>query len=74
MNYKITKNEKSELINRYLSGESVAAIIDENNLPRSTFYLWLKKSDQIENFSILFAKFFCISSIINCTGNSSVTL
>ena len=39
MNYKITKNEKSELINRYLSGESVAAIIDENNLPRSTFYL-----------------------------------
>ena len=45
MNYKFSEKEKLELVNRHLSGESVASIIAETHLPKSTFYSWLKKRE-----------------------------
>jgi len=46
MNYRYSKQEKQNLINRYLSGESVPAIITETQIPRSTFYSWIKKYNE----------------------------
>jgi len=49
MNCKYSGVEKQNLIDRYLFGESVMAVITENNIPRSTFYSWVKKHNDEKN-------------------------
>ena len=38
-----TKEEKQNLVERYLSGERAATIKAESDIPRSTFYAWIKQ-------------------------------
>jgi len=38
-----SKAEKSHLINRHLAGEPIISILAATNIPRSTFYAWLKQ-------------------------------
>ena len=49
MNYKYSEIDKENLIKRYLSGESAATIVEENGVPRSTFYSWVKKYSEKQN-------------------------
>ena len=37
------KQNRKNLIDRYLSGESVASILNDTSIPRSTLYSWLKQ-------------------------------
>jgi len=46
MNCKYSETEKENLINRYLSGKPAIMVITENNIPRSTFYSWIKKHNE----------------------------
>lgn len=43
MNIKYTESEKQNFIEEYLSGRTVNSILSENNIPKSTFYRWVKK-------------------------------
>lgn len=40
---KISSEQKQNIINRYLSGESVHSISAEISVPRSTLYYWIDK-------------------------------
>ena len=44
MNQNFSANEKQEIANRYQNGETVASIIAETGIPRSTLYAWIKKA------------------------------
>jgi len=46
MNCKYSETYKQNLVNRYLSGESAVTVITENNIPKSTFYAWVKKYNE----------------------------
>lgn len=35
--------EKQVVINRHLNGESVASIVSDSGVPRSTVYAWIKQ-------------------------------
>lgn len=39
---KYSNDEKRSIIARYQQGESITALSDELNIPRSTLYRWLK--------------------------------
>jgi len=41
-----SKQKRQILINRYLSGDAVSAIIVESKIPRSTFYSWIAKHNE----------------------------
>lgn len=41
MRTKFTKEQKQELVNRYISGKSVKSITADTNVARSTLYLWI---------------------------------
>ena len=43
-----TTELKEKLIQRYNSGETVAVIISETRIPRSTFYAWIKESRECQ--------------------------
>jgi len=49
MNNKYSETQKNELVSRYLSGDSVSKVIAENDIPRSTFYAWIKKHNDEQN-------------------------
>lgn len=81
--YSITQKQK--YINRYLSGESVASITTTSNIPRSTFYAWIKeyqarksnpKEISLKNFRVLEIKVKRLEGIIkilktvHCTVHS----
>ncbi len=40
---KLTKEEKSKLVERYQSGVSVSVLCTETGIPRSTLYTWIKQ-------------------------------
>lgn len=42
MNQKYTPSEKQAIIDRHNSGESVAALVAETGIPRSTLYAWFR--------------------------------
>ena len=44
MSKKISKEEKTKIIQRYFNGESVAVIARETQIPRSTLYLWIREA------------------------------
>lgn len=41
---KYTENEKSTITARYNNGESVADIVRDTQIPRSTIYAWIKET------------------------------
>lgn len=44
MNIKYTNDQKKIIVERHITGgESVAAIVADTNIPRSTLYLWIKQ-------------------------------
>lgn len=44
MNIKYTNDQKKLIVERHITGgESVAAIVADTNIPRSTLYLWIKQ-------------------------------
>ena len=43
MTRKFTYEEKQICVNRYLSGESVAIIVDDLGIAKSTLYNWIRK-------------------------------
>ena len=43
MNQKYNNTEKLVMINRYTNGESVASIVSDTGIPRSTLYAWIKQ-------------------------------
>ncbi|MBQ6570450.1 MAG: IS3 family transposase [Clostridia bacterium] len=45
MNQKYTESEKSNVTNRYNSGETVAELVLSTGIPRSTIYAWIKKTN-----------------------------
>ena len=49
LNSKYTESVKQFITERYHAGESVAAIISDNGIPRSTVYAWLKSSADIRS-------------------------
>lgn len=44
MSKQVTKEQKQAIVQRYLNGESVAAITRETQISRSTLYLWIRES------------------------------
>lgn len=44
MSKKVTKELKQTIVQRYLNGETVAAITRETQISRSTLYLWIRGS------------------------------
>ena len=42
MKSKHSDDEKQAIINRYLSGEKINHLVQENGIPRSTLYSWIK--------------------------------
>ena len=40
---RLTDKEKEQVVERYLSGESVKKLMEEKNFSRSTLYLWTKQ-------------------------------
>ena len=44
MSKQVTKEQKQAIVQRYLNGETVAAIEKELQIPRSTLYLWIRES------------------------------
>ena len=44
MTKQVTKEQKQAIVQRYLNGESVAAITRETQISRSTLYLWIRES------------------------------
>lgn len=49
MNRKYTNEEKQEIITRYSSGnESVAEIVTDTGIPRSTIYNWIKQNQKVK--------------------------
>lgn len=44
---KYTETQKQELVKQYQDGISVSEICDTNNIPRSTFYYWIKQYKEI---------------------------
>ena len=40
---RLTDKEKEQVVERYLSGESVKKLMKEKNFSRSTLYLWAKQ-------------------------------
>ena len=43
---KFTKEEKMAFVKRYQDGETVLSICNENQIPRSTFYRWIRDYQQ----------------------------
>ena len=43
MKSKLPDNEKQAIINRYLSGEKISHLVQENGIARSTLYSWIKE-------------------------------
>ena len=46
MNQKYTDREKTMIITRYRNGESVASLVLDTGIPRSSIYAWIKKADR----------------------------
>lgn len=44
MSKRVTKEQKQAIVQRYLNGETVAVIVRETHISRSTIYLWIRKS------------------------------
>lgn len=42
MKSKRSDDEKQAIIDRYLSGEKISYLLQENGIPRSTLYSWIK--------------------------------
>lgn len=84
--HKYTSEQKQDIINRYTNGESVANIVGDSKIPRSTIYSWIKehqnsntskkKEVNSRNFHALEKKVARLESIIeilqniDCTANS----
>ncbi len=49
MNLKYSNKEKQAIIEKYKSGISVASLMIETNIPRSTIYAWIKATQQKNN-------------------------
>lgn len=50
MNHKYTNEEKQAIITRYSSGnESVAEIVTDTGIPRSTIYNWIKQNQKVKS-------------------------
>lgn len=43
MKHHLSLAEKQVLVTRYISGETVAAICAETDIPKSTFYAWIRQ-------------------------------
>lgn len=70
---KYTENEKSIITARYGKGESVADLVRDTHIPRSTIYAWIKeaadrdfnkKSVSLKNYRILENKVMRLQGII----------
>lgn len=85
MHCKYSNAEKQKIINRYQSGSSVASLINDTEIPRSTIYAWIKqdvnnkstsKEVSIKNFRLLENKVARLEGIIeifqsvDCTAKS----
>ena len=46
MNLKYSNTERLDIVNRYDNGESVASIISDTGIPRSTTYAWIKQQHE----------------------------
>ena len=81
---KYTENEKSTITARYNNGESVADIVRDTQIPRSTIYAWIKetaagessrKTVSLKNYRILEKKLTRLQGIIeilkkvDCSAN-----
>lgn len=81
---KYTDEQKQDIINRYVNGESVLDIATASQIPRSTIYSWIKENQNnngkkkevnLRNFRVLEKKVARLESIIeilqsiDCTAN-----
>ena len=87
---KYTYEQKQDVIERYANGESVANIIVDSQIPRSTIYSWIKENQNnnsskkkevtLRNFRALEKKVTRLEGIIeilqsiNCTANSPLDI
>ncbi len=62
MNIKYSNKEKQAIIEKYKSGISVATLVAETCIPRSTIYAWIKASRQNENREISIKNFRCLEN------------
>lgn len=84
MKRKYDEKEKQTVINRYISGEPSASILDDTGIPKSTFYSWLRiyceeqkslgrKSINIRNFHLLENKVARLESIVEILKSATCT-
>lgn len=86
---KYTYEQKQEIVNRYVNGESVSDIVTYSQIPRSTIYSWIKedqnnngkkKEVNLRNFRALEKKVNRLEGIveilqnIDCTANSPLDI
>lgn len=87
---KYTDEQKQEVIERYANGESIASIVTDSQIPRSTIYSWIKENQNnnsskkkkinLRNFRALEKKVARLEGIveilqsIDCTANSPLDI